>query len=215
MESGLPVLKPGLSAMLICGEGFEGVKKQRHPLWRKHHGVQDSESLPFYTMNVMPCFLDRQAVEKLARSIKAKCGDKVPDLIGIDTLVYALAPDGKEDSNDDATKIYNAGKLLMRLLGKPLTIFWVHHVGHSAVRTRGAYNWKGSSDIRFRLEHVKPPVSDGSGGRNYHVRMVCEKLKDAPLPDPIEFRGCTVFDNDKDGNSISTVLLSGLPAAAC
>jgi hypothetical protein len=212
--SGYPVVKPGISAMLICGEGFEGVKKQRHPLWRKHHGIPSSKALPFYTMNVMPSFLDSSAVEKLAQSIKAQCGSQIPDIIGIDTLVYALAPDGKEDSNDDATKIYNAGKQLTRLLDKPLVIIWVHHVGHSAKRTRGAYNWQGSSDIRFRLEHVKSPVNDGNGGRSYHVRMVCEKLKDAPRPEPIEFKGRTVFDNDKDGNTISTVLLSGVPTGS-
>ena len=62
------------------------------------------------------------------------------------------------------------------------------------------------------MEHVRAPVGDGNGGRSYHVRMICEKLKDAPLPAPIELKGRTVFDKDKDGNAISTVLLSGVPA---
>lgn len=216
-ESGFAVLKKGLSALYICGEGFNGIKKQKVPLWKKHHGISADTVLPFYMMDVMPSVLDEDAIKDLAADIKAKFnerGDPLPDLIAVDTLVYALAPDGKEDSNDDATKLYRAGKRLSELLGKPLIIFWIHHKGHVAVRARGASNITTSSDVRYRVEHVVEPKLDYDREhptcRSYHVRLNCEKFKDTTLPLPVEFKGKTVFDVEANGLPISTVILEGV-----
>ena len=220
-DSGFAVLKEGLTGLYICGEGFEGIKKQKVPLWKKHHGISPDTVLPFYSMDAMPSMLDDNAVKDLADCIKAKFavqGDPLPDMIAIDTLVYAIAPDGKEDSNDDATKMYRAGKLLGKLLGKPIIVMWIHHKGHVAVRARGASNITTSSDVRFRVEHVTDPRYTGDKehptSRSYHVKLLCEKFKDTTLPQPVEFKGSTVFDNNANGCAISSVLLEGTQSAS-
>jgi hypothetical protein len=212
-DSGYPVSEAGLTALYICGEGWRGVQMQKVPLWKEHHGIPSV--IPFHSMDVMPCVLDDKAVEDLAVSIKMQfAGRPLPDIIVIDTVVYAITPLGKEDSNDDATKMYAAGKRLMELLGKRFAPIWIHHEGHSAERARGASNITKSSDVRYRCAHKTDPRFTGDkdhpSARNYHVMMTCEKFKETDLPQPVEIKGRTVYGVNAEGHPISSVILEGV-----
>lgn len=150
----------------ICGEGHRGVGK-RVRAWHAHQGLDVPEDLPFYTSKAEVRLFDAESAEAVAQLIDEMTIESgAPRLVIVDTFSRNFG--GNENSNQDTATFFNS---ITKLGGPACTKVVVHHTGHDGNKTRGASNFLGDYDARYKMDRV--------GKEGSSVYFKCEKQKDA------------------------------------
>lgn len=180
----------------LAGEGHNGLARRRMA-WEARHG-RKLESFPFYVSTVAAPLISASTAAKVMEAVDVIATEEgAPGLIVVDTLARNFGP-GDENSTQDMTAFIASLDLIRARY--QATILLIHHTGHGdKQRARGAMALKGALDAEYRME------KDGSGV----IRLVNQKMKDGPEPEPMAFRLRTVelgFD-DEDGEPVTSAVL--------
>lgn len=158
----------------IVGEGRTGLK-YRIQAWCQWYDVNPHD-LPFFVSKVPAQLYDQIGAVHVSDAIVALTrSTQPPALIVIDTLARNFGP-GSENSTDDMNQFVNHLDVYFREPFNALLLL-VHHPGHGEKeRARGAYALHAAMDAEYRVTRD-----------NDLVRLICTKMKDAELPDPMAF----------------------------
>lgn len=196
---GHEVVNPG-PVIYCAGEGHNGLAK-RFAGWFQAHG-RDMAGTPLaITKGPVGLGDPEQLLEFIGAidSLAQKIGK--PVLIVIDTVARNFGP-GDENSTQDMARFINACDALIAKYG--CTLLLVHHTGHGdKTRFRGAMALKGALDFEYRLERRDQ-------GDHGVIEMRAQKMKDAPLPEPLGLNMKVVeIDglHEDDGTPVTSVVL--------
>ena len=120
---------------------------------------------------------DAEKVQELMASIdELVASTGAPAMIVVDTVARNFGPGDENSTMDMGRFIAACDELIQRY---QCTLLLVHHTGHGdKTRHRGAMALKGALDAEYRL-------CLHEGGQ---IELRAQKMKDAPLPDPVGLR---------------------------
>ncbi len=178
----------------LPGEGYHGLPK-RIKAWSIETGI-DVGASPFF-ISTSPVHMLEHGSAKAAGEAILKLVEQhgKPAAICIDTLARNFGP-GDENSTADMSRFLVH---LDKYLGFNCSIIIVHHTGHgNNSRGRGSSALIGATDAEFLLNKT------GEGS----VEMICNKMKDAPKPEPLGFSSKVVVVSRDFDNPITSVYLT-------
>ena len=173
-----------------------------------HTGAATIEpSAPLFISSGPAAFCDAEGVKAVREAIEnLPEGVKQPGLLIVDTVARNFGP-GDENSTKDMT-LFIAGLDLIRV-AFGCAILVVHHSGHAdKSRGRGATALKGALDAEYCFSKDEQKT----------VRVICTKMKDSEVPEPMAFKidGVDLGIADEDGQAITSAALRSIqyePAA--
>ena len=160
--------------IMSAGEGHRGIPR-RVQAWRAHHG-QERDRIPFALTNRAADLVDPASLNAFCAEVdKLIQAFGTPRLMIIDTVARHMG--GKDENNaKDMGELVKAADRLKQIY--QCAIMLVHHTGHSNQdRARGSTAFKGALDTEIL---VKPKGE-------HDLIMSCEKQKDGPEFDPMQF----------------------------
>lgn len=186
------------AVLYIAGEGRNGLIK-RIAAWRKHYKNEVLEN--FYLSNSAIELLDNTNVEQVIKEAKGyaeKHGEV--SMIVVDTLNRNFGS-GDENKTQDMTAFINAVGRLQAQTSSCVHI--VHHTSKAdSSVARGSGALRAALDCEFMIDAQKAKTD-----RVTAITLSCKKMKDDDFPEPIKFKPLTVDLGNKDGVSISSLVL--------
>ncbi len=170
---GMPV-KQG-PVFYIAGEGHNGLAR-RFAAWQKASG-QTLKGAPLFKSRKAIQVLDKDSASEVVTEVESMIarGLPVPSMIVIDTLARNFG-DGDENSTKDGNKfVQHLDQYMRNRWGCHVLV--VHHSGHDMDRARGSSSFKGAMDQELWVK-----------GQMGHIELACTKMKDAPIPEPRNFK---------------------------
>lgn len=179
------------AVVYVAGEGHNGFGR-RLGAWGVHHGV-DLKGLPFCKSSRSVPLLDKKAAELLEREAKAfadACGRPLR-LVVVDTFARNFG-DGDENAARDVGRfVDHVDRHLREPTGAAVVV--VHHTGLAAKdRGRGSSALKGATDFEYLVEKPEPLA----------CLLTANRMKDAALPAPRQFRALSVPLDMDDASSL-------------
>ena len=157
------------AVIYLAGEGHAGLRG-RIAAWKQHNGVK---RLQMWVSSSGTDLNTAEGLNKVFMSIDAlPCS---PVLILVDTLHRHLA--GDENSSVDAKTMLDACAMIQNRYNS--SVLLVHHTGvadEAQGRARGSSAWRGALENEFSVV----PAKDDKP-----IEIVCRKMKDAELPEPM------------------------------
>ncbi|WP_026280295.1 AAA family ATPase [Thioalkalivibrio sp. ALE31] len=181
----------------VAGEGHGGFARRIHAIAHDQEIVLDDVPLAVTTGPVP--LGDAEKVQELMASIdELVASTGAPAMIVVDTVARNFGPGDENSTMDMGRFIAACDELIQRY---QCTLLLVHHTGHGdKTRHRGAMALKGALDAEYRL-------CLHEGGQ---IELRAQKMKDAPLPDPV---GLRLREVDlpglqmADGSAVTSVVL--------
>lgn len=165
----------------VIGEGRYGIRR-RVQAWCRDRNVRPSrDRIKLHFSKQGLNFLDPASIEALRNDLQ-----RVPDvkLIVIDTLARSFGG-GDENTSRDMGQFINACDALMHEFGA--TILIVHHMGKDKnAGARGHSSFFGALDTCMTMKKIGA----------HDVQLICEKQKDYPEFDPMQFVFVTLGGDD-------------------
>jgi len=186
------------AVLYIAGEGRNGLIK-RVAAWRKHHKNEVLEN--FYLSDTAIELLDNSNVEQVINEAKGYA-DKHGEvsMIVVDTLNRNFGA-GDENKTQDMTAFINAVGRLQAHTNSCVHI--VHHTSKAdSSVARGSGALRAALDCEFMIDAQKANTD-----RVAAITVSCKKMKDDDFPEPIKFKPLTIDLGNKDGASISSLVL--------
>lgn len=162
---GRPVLQPG-PVVYVAAEGTAGLG-MRLRAWKEEYGITRTLGVQFRTDPVQ--LLEPRAVAAFLADVATLPAP--PRLIVFDTLARCMVG-GEENSAKDMGLAMDAADRIRRATGAAVLL--VHHSRKDGDTERGSTALRGAVDAMLSLKN-----DDG------RLRLVCEKMKDAPEFAPI------------------------------
>jgi DNA transposition AAA+ family ATPase len=151
------------SVLYVAAEGVSGMRL-RVQAYQRRHGIFAEQIR--YLGDVFD--LRRMAeIEELISTLKR--ANFRPDLIVLDTLAR-LIPGADENSSKDMGEAIRAMDGLRRAFDA--TVLLIHHTGKNGELERGSGALRGAADVMIKCS---------TRGDRKHVRIECDKMKDAEL----------------------------------
>ena len=167
------------SVFYIAGEGHNGFAR-RAAAWSSDRGVS-LKGLPFFKSSRSIVLTDEASVEEMLAVVDDMVQEHgEPQMIVIDTLARAM---GAADEN--STKEMGAAIRAVDDIREAYdcTVLAVHHTGHgNKDRARGSSALLGAVDAEFMVDKWS-----GSDDPLAKIEVKFTKMKDAKLPDPMNF----------------------------
>jgi nucleotide-binding universal stress UspA family protein len=167
------------SVFYIAGEGHNGFAR-RAAAWSSDRGVS-LKGLPFFKSSRSIVLTDEASVEEMLAVVDEMVQEHgEPQMIVIDTLARAM---GAADEN--STKEMGAAIRAVDDIREAYdcTVLAVHHTGHgNKDRARGSSALLGAVDAEFMVDKWS-----GSDDPLAKIEVKFTKMKDAKLPDPMNF----------------------------
>ena len=181
----------------IAGEGHNGFAR-RAAAWKKNKGVS-LDGVPFFKSSRSIIITEEESVNELIDTIDGmveQFGE--PELIVIDTLARSL---GAADEN--STQAMGAAIRAIDSVkdAYDCTVLAVHHTGHgNKDRSRGSSALLGAVDSEFKVEKwsEEAPVK---------IEVKFTKMKDAMIPEPMNFAHAQMDLVGSDGSETTSVAL--------
>jgi hypothetical protein len=155
----------------VAAEGATGITK-RVIGWSQHHDI-DMRDLPLGVSNsgvLLPSDVE----------LTIKRLERIPNLGLVILDTYAKTLDGNENSTQDGAAYAMAAEQIRESFN--CFVMVVHHVGHvEKDRPRGDSGLTGNYDIQYRIEGTR------AGPDLMSSKVVCTKMKDDSLADPVLF----------------------------
>ena len=181
----------------IAGEGHNGFAR-RAAAWSKANEIS-LKGLPFFKSSRSIVLTEDESVAELLDTVEAMAqqhGD--PQIIVVDTLARAMG-------TADESSTQAAGGFIMAVdeirSHYDCTVLAVHHTGHAQKdRARGSSALLGAVDAEFKVEKwfESEPAK---------VEVKFTKMKDAKMPEPMNFAHMEIDLVGADGEQTSSVVL--------
>lgn len=177
----------------LAGEGHSGLGR-RLKAWELETGIS-LERAPLYVSRRGAALTEALAASQVAAAVDnlAKASGAQPALIVIDTLARNFGA-ADENSTSDMNQFIACIDNRLRLPWG-CAVLVIHHSGKDGSRgARGSTALRGALDAEYEI----------SRGDDKIVRMICRKMKDAEIPDPLAFsiEGVKLPLVDEDGNAV-------------
>jgi hypothetical protein len=184
----------GQNVVYIAAEGGSGIQNRIHA-WKLKHKAALS------TLRVLPLPLklhEPSDVDAFVADVLAQVGEA--DLVVVDTLARNFVG-GNENSAQALGLFVDGCEEIRRRLG--CTVAVVHHSTKDGDSERGGESVRNASFAVYRFEKQK---------RARSVRVVCERMKEAEPPQPVELHPEVVLlDKVKEDGTPETSLVAGWP----
>lgn len=188
--------------LYICGEGKQGIVK-RFNAWSIVNGVP-VEDIEVYVSSGPRDMIDKSSVDELITTINnlvvEHIVDDIPGLIFLDTFARNFGP-GDENKTSDINLYINAIDRVKEHF-RCATIS-IHHTGLvNKDRARGGYANKCALDVEYYFEKDEDDV----------LRVLCTKMKDSEIPQPMAFSACGVDLGivDKHDKKVTSLVLNNI-----
>jgi hypothetical protein len=176
----------GYVTMYIAAEGTSGLRS-RVDAWLAKRGLLGKVQMPtwhYYNANV---FLDDDTtrgmwLSGLSKYVKERAIQS-PDLVVVDTLARNFS--GDESSPKEMGLFIEGCEQVRRELDT--AVVPIHHMGVSTGRERGTLALRNASFAMFKTSD--PRYTKKGGGS---IKLECDRMKDAPLPDEVRCKFTTV-----------------------
>ena len=179
--------------VLSAGEGTAGLRG-RFEAACSEHGLQ-AQSLDIFLMKSCVRFFDKSSIELFHEELRNVVSDsgKV-SLVIIDTLARAFAGADENVASDMSVFVDHLQRITEEF---DCSVLVLHHSGHDNSRGRGSSARLAAADCEILVKAEKPDK----------IVLTFEKMKDAPLPKPVQLQKVEVTTCNEDGLKISSLAL--------
>ena len=179
--------------VLSAGEGTAGLRG-RFEAACSEHGLQ-AQTLDIFLMRSCVRFFDKSSIELFREELRivARETGKV-SLVVIDTLARAFAGADENLATDMGVFIDHLQGIIEEF---DCSVLVLHHSGHDNSRGRGSSARLAAADCEILVKAAKPDK----------IVLTFEKMKDAPLPKPLQFQKVEIILQNDEGGEISSLAL--------
>ena len=181
------------AVLMSAGEGIGGLIG-RFEAACSAKGLQ-AQTLDIFLMRSCVRFFDKSSIELFREELRivARETGKV-SLVIVDTLARAFAGADENLATDMGVFIDHLQGIIEEF---DCSVLVLHHSGHDNSRGRGSSARLAAADCEILVKAEKPDK----------ILLTFEKMKDAPLPKPLQFQKVEIILQNDEGGEISSLAL--------